>query len=109
MVVDTTPPAARPPLSRRAPRCRSKNNPEVLERRRQRVAQLDSQVADMTANNPGRVPAWEEARLMAMDRLALEQGKRCVMWDDQGAGFYLVRTQQRTTSYIHPASRRAAS
>lgn len=26
-----------------------------------------------------------------MDRHCLEQGKRCVMWDDQGAGFYLVR------------------
>ena len=25
-----------------------------------------------------------------MDRSCLEQGKRCVMWDDEGAGFYLV-------------------
>jgi hypothetical protein len=27
---------------------------------------------------------------MQMDRLALEERKRCIMWDDEGAGFYLV-------------------
>lgn len=26
-----------------------------------------------------------------MDRFCLENGKRCIMWDDDGAGFYLVR------------------
>ena len=27
---------------------------------------------------------------LQMDRLALEERKRCIMWDDEGAGFYLV-------------------
>lgn len=27
---------------------------------------------------------------LQMDKLALEQHKRCIMWDDEGAGFYLV-------------------
>lgn len=26
-----------------------------------------------------------------MDLFCLQHGKRCVMWDDEGAGFYLVR------------------
>lgn len=26
-----------------------------------------------------------------MDRMALEHRKRCIMWDDEGAGFYMVR------------------
>ena len=28
---------------------------------------------------------------LQMDRFCLQAGKRCVMWDDEGAGFYLVR------------------
>ena len=27
---------------------------------------------------------------LQIDRFCLEQGKRCIMWDDEGAGFYLV-------------------
>ena len=27
---------------------------------------------------------------LQMDRLALEERKRCIMFDDEGAGFYLV-------------------
>lgn len=29
-----------------------------------------------------------------MDRMALEHSKRCIMWDDEGVGFYLVRQLQ---------------
>jgi hypothetical protein len=66
------------------------NDPAVLERRRQRVAALDAQVAASRARRPGRVPDWPPERLARLDRLALEAGKRCVMWDDAGAGFYLM-------------------
>lgn len=55
------------------------------------MAQLDAQVGAMTQRSPGRMPCWDDERVMRMDRAALEQGKRCVMWDDQGAGFFLVR------------------
>jgi hypothetical protein len=41
--------------------------------------------------NPGRKPDWNEERIMRMDRAALELGKRCIMWDDKGTGFFLVR------------------
>lgn len=70
--------------------CR-KSNPEVLEKRKQRVQELDADVNRMQSRNPGRVPDWDEERLMRMDKAALQHGKRCVMWDDTGAGFYLVR------------------
>ncbi len=54
------------------------------------MAALDAEVKALQAGNPRREPAWAEERVMAMDRAALELGKRCVMWDDTGAGFYLV-------------------
>jgi hypothetical protein len=62
----------------------------VLERRRQRVAALDAEVKSLQAGNPRREPGWDAERVMAMDAAALALGKRCVMWDDAGAGFYLV-------------------
>ena len=64
----------------------------MLEKRRQRVAQLDAEVARMTSTNSGRVPAWDTERVMRMDQAALALGKRCIMWDDAGAGFFLVRS-----------------
>ncbi len=45
----------------------------------------------MQNDNPGRKPDWDEERIMKMDRAALELGKRCILWDDKGAGFFLVR------------------
>ena len=69
----------------------SKNNPEVLEKRKQRIAALDSEIKRMQNDNPGRKPDWDEERIMKMDRAALELGKRCILWDDKGAGFFLVR------------------
>jgi hypothetical protein len=69
--------------------CR-KNNPQVLQKRQQHVEELNRQVQQMLQRNPGRVPCWEQQRLMHLDALALRQGKRCIMWDDEGSGFYLV-------------------
>jgi hypothetical protein len=75
---------AHPPFS-----C-SKNNPEVLEKRKQRIAAFESEIKRMQTTNPGRTPNWDEERIMKMDRAALEMGKRCIMWDDKGTGFFLV-------------------
>lgn len=44
----------------------------------------------MQRQNPGRPPSWDEERLLRLDRAALKLGKRCVMWDDSGGGFYLM-------------------
>lgn len=62
----------------------------MLERRRQRVAALDAEVKALQAGNRGRETTWDAERVMKMDAAALSLGKRCVMWDDAGAGFYLV-------------------
>eukprot|EP00887_Chlorella_sp_A99_P003588 scaffold7.g3588.t1 len=83
-----------------------RNNPEVLARRKQKVAELEAQVARMLQRAPGRVPDWDDARIAQargrsqsglailapfVDKYCLEQGKRCVMWDDEGtAGFFLM-------------------
>lgn len=72
------------------PTARSKNNPEVLEQRQRRLEELDARAAAMLAVAPGRPPAWPPERLAALDAHALAHGKRCIMWDDQGAGFFLV-------------------
>jgi hypothetical protein len=64
----------------------------VLEKRKQRIAALDSEIERMQNANPGRKPDWSEEKIMNMDRAALELGKRCIMWDDRGTGFFLVRT-----------------
>jgi len=76
----------------------------VLEKRKQRIAGLDSEIERMQNANPGRKPDWDEERIMKMDRAALELGKRCVMWDDKGTGFFLVRaiihTYSTTTNLI---------
>ncbi|KAL4423816.1 hypothetical protein ABPG75_001117 [Micractinium tetrahymenae] len=66
------------------------NDPEVLKRREERKKALDAAVEDMLARAPGRVPGWDLERRMYMDRFCLEHGKRCIMWDDEGAGFYLM-------------------
>lgn len=63
----------------------------MLEKRKQRIAALDSEIKRMQNANPGRKPDWDEDKIMKMDRAALELGKRCVMWDDKGTGFFLVR------------------
>lgn len=47
--------------------------------------------------------------LTQMDRFCLENGKRCVMWDDEGAGFYLVRastTAGAVPAHLPPTARR---
>lgn len=67
----------------------------MLEKRAQKEAQLDAEVKSMLAAMPGRVPGWERRRVMLIDRYCLEEGKRCIMWDDDGAGFYLVRAGGR--------------
>jgi len=69
---------------------RRKNNPEVLQKRKHRKEQLDAAVAHMQATNPNRLPMWSTERIMRIDRFALQHGKRCIMWDDAGSGFYLV-------------------
>ncbi len=38
--------------------------------------------------------AWDRSMVHQMDKMALEQRKRCIMWDDEGPGFYLVRQQR---------------
>lgn len=94
-----TGPAAGPAL---APRCHrlfcpacSKNDPAVLERRQRATEELDASVRRMVEHNPGRAPRWAPQRVMHMDRFCLQHGKRCVMWDDEGAGFYLVSSAAR--------------
>lgn len=67
------------------------NDPEVLKRRQERKEALDAAVKDMLARAPGRVPDWALERRMQMDRYCLEHSKRCIMWDDDSAGFFLVR------------------
>lgn len=96
--------------------CR-KNNKEILEKRKQVTDDLDCKVTQIIRSAPGRVPAWNRERLLQasstawlglylqhlykwltslrifheqMDKFCLEHQKRCVMWDDEGDGFYLV-------------------
>lgn len=33
---------------------------------------------------------WSESKVTLMDYICLKNGKRCIMWDDEGEGFYLV-------------------
>lgn len=68
----------------------AKNDPEMLAKRAARQAKLDAKVEHMMKTMPGRVPNWHPNRLMQLDRFCLEAGKRCIMWDDEGAGFYLM-------------------
>ena len=82
----------------------SKNNPEVLAKRKERVAQLDNDIKRMQTHNPGKKPEWNEQRVMLMDRTALELGKRCIMWDDAGSGFFLV--SQRNSSNLSSFTRK---
>ncbi|PRW61039.1 hypothetical protein C2E21_0196 [Chlorella sorokiniana] len=67
-----------------------KNDPEVLARRRKEQEELDAAVTHMLEHNPGRVPSWDARRIMQMDWFCLRNGKRCVMWDDQDVGFFLM-------------------
>jgi hypothetical protein len=69
---------------------RSKGDPKVLETRKKRVASLDDTIRRMQVQNAGRRPNWSEERILVYDRIALESGKRCVLWDDTGNGFFLV-------------------
>lgn len=69
--------------------CR-KNDPAVLEKRGQRVEKLETSLKSLFENNHRRIPDWDVQRIEALDAMALAHGKRCIMWDDQGAGFYLL-------------------
>lgn len=33
---------------------------------------------------------WSDARVAAMDEMCLKEGKRCVMWSDEGSGWYAL-------------------
>ncbi|BDA40553.1 hypothetical protein COCOBI_01-2060 [Coccomyxa sp. Obi] len=65
-------------------------NAEQSEERKQRNAEVNDKIRRILTENPGRKPRWSDERLRQMDRIALEQRKRCIMWDDEGAGFYLM-------------------
>lgn len=51
---------------------------------------MDTAVAQMMVKNPRRKPKWKYSRIEYIDAVALKEGKRCIMWDDSGNGFYLV-------------------
>lgn len=42
---------------------------------------------------------------MQMDKFCLLHEKRCIMWDDEGNGFYLVRKQCSSKLHLLLASR----
>lgn len=67
-----------------------KSNVEVQRDREENRKRVDAVVHRMTTTNKGRVPDWDKTRLMQFDRMALEKGKRCIMWDDQKHGFFLL-------------------
>ena len=93
-----------------------RNKADAAAAGKERDAAVDAKRQKVMTQNPGRKPGWSQERLdqvllptgngvmwfskaapcmklwgcMQMDRLALEERKRCIMWDDEGAGFYLV-------------------
>ncbi|KAL6776784.1 hypothetical protein ACKKBF_B30895 [Auxenochlorella protothecoides x Auxenochlorella symbiontica] len=68
----------------------AKNNPEVLGRRRRRVEALESRMTQMVTENCRRRPSWPEEKIRQMDQHCRLNGLRCIMWDDEAAGFYLL-------------------
>ena len=69
----------------------------MLQNRKKHIAELDETILSMKLRNAGRKPDWDAEQLMLLDRTALELGKRCVLWDDAGSGFYLVSIRIITT------------
>lgn len=85
------------------------NDPEVLKRRGERRKALDAAVKDMLARAPGRVPSWHRERRMQMDRVCLQHSKRCIMWDDEGSGFYLVSAHGTDLTKLAPLGQQACA
>ncbi|RMZ53439.1 hypothetical protein APUTEX25_004927 [Auxenochlorella protothecoides] len=44
----------------------------------------------MVTENCRRRPSWPEEKIRQMDQHCRLNGLRCVMWDDEAAGFYLL-------------------
>lgn len=81
------------------------NDPKVVEQREQKIAAMNRDIERMKRQNAGRPPSWDDKRLMQLDRAALEFGKRCIMWDDSGAGFYyMMNWDWERNCPAHPAS-----
>ncbi|KAK9824355.1 hypothetical protein WJX72_009649 [[Myrmecia] bisecta] len=64
--------------------------PDVLERRQKNQDELKMRINHILQHNPRRKLAWDEHRIQELDKFALQHGKRCIMWDDEGAGFYMM-------------------
>ncbi|KAK3277142.1 hypothetical protein CYMTET_14829 [Cymbomonas tetramitiformis] len=52
-------------------------------------AALAQECAALAKSWKGREASWPEQKRQLVDKLALEYGKRMVLWDDEGSGFYL--------------------
>ena len=65
----------------------------LAERRSLKKVELKESIASelsTIASRKGTSCRWSDERVAAMDELCLREGKRCVMWSDEGSGFYLL-------------------
>eukprot|EP00242_Pyramimonas_sp_CCMP2087_P010479 CAMPEP_0198217816 /NCGR_PEP_ID=MMETSP1445-20131203/65970_1 /TAXON_ID=36898 /ORGANISM="Pyramimonas sp., Strain CCMP2087" /LENGTH=132 /DNA_ID=CAMNT_0043894633 /DNA_START=151 /DNA_END=546 /DNA_ORIENTATION=- len=65
------------------------NDPKRNEVHEKRNAEVAHEIERIRATMPRRDPKWTEERRLSIDKLALHHGKRMVLWDDAGMGFYL--------------------
>lgn len=68
-----------------------------MRKRLEKKKRLQDGVEKIIKGITARKTVWSIEKVMDMDALCLKHGKRCVMWDDEGNGFYLVRHE----TWIH--------
>jgi hypothetical protein len=62
----------------------------LLKRREEKKAHLKDAISRELAGISRRKANWSPSQLKQMDDLCLKSGKRCVMWSDEGAGWYVL-------------------
>jgi hypothetical protein len=62
-----------------------------VRKRQEKKKRLQNSVEKIIKGITSRKTVWAIDKVMDMDALCLKHGKRCIMWDDEGNGFYLVR------------------
>ncbi|WPT11919.1 hypothetical protein PSENEW3n2_00005418 [Picochlorum sp. SENEW3] len=67
-----------------------KNDPETVRKRQEKKKRLQNSVEKIIKGITSRKTVWAIDKVMDMDALCLKHGKRCIMWDDEGNGFYLL-------------------
>ena len=78
-----------------------KNDPETIRRREEKKQRLNKGIQNVLNQIYKRKPSWNKSDILRMDMKCLRNGERCIMWDDAGAGFYMVRLYQRYNVITH--------